>query len=205
MIASVAGVVLHVEACAVIVNLNGIGVRVETTSQHARTVQAGDPLTLHTTLIVREDSLTLYGFAAPADRQAFDVLQSVSGIGPRTALSVLDVYSGGQLADIITSGDEAALMMVPGIGKRSAQRLILELSARVAALSAPTATDAASGHPGEQAILEEVIAGLVNLGYRKTDAEAATRETLRARDPHTGGSAETGELLVSALQHLGRK
>ena len=173
MIASVRGPVAHVGLDPVVVEVGGVGMLVHTTPATASTCRRGSEASLATSLVVREDSLTLFGFSAPAERDMFETLQTVSGVGPRLALAMLSVMGPDQLALALSSGDTKALTTIPGIGAKSAERLVLELRDKVGAVRG-TGTTAASGSPTGQAGREpwrgQVTEALVGLGWSAKQA-----------------------------------
>jgi Holliday junction DNA helicase RuvA len=144
VIASLRGPVTHVGLDHVVVEVGGVGMLVHTTPATASSCHRGSEASLATTLVVREDSLTLYGFGAAADRDMFETVQTVSGVGPRLALAMLSVMGPDQLAAALSSGDAKALTTIPGIGAKSAQRLVLELRDKVGAVRGPVAAGAAA-------------------------------------------------------------
>ena len=173
MISSVRGPVAHVGLDHVVVEVGGVGMLVHTTPATASTCRRGSEASLATSLVVREDSLTLFGFSAPAERDMFETLQTVSGVGPRLALAMLSVMGPDQLALALSSGDTKALTTIPGIGAKSAERLVLELRDKVGAVRG-TGTTATSGSPTGQAGREpwrgQVTEALVGLGWSAKQA-----------------------------------
>jgi len=173
VIASVRGPVAHVGLDHVVVEVGGVGMLVHTTPATASTCHRGSEASLATSLVVREDSLTLFGFSAPAERDMFETLQTVSGVGPRLALAMLSVMGPDQLALALSSGDTKALTTIPGIGAKSAERLVLELRDKVGAVRG-TGTTATSGSPTGQAGREpwrgQVTEALVGLGWSAKQA-----------------------------------
>lgn len=193
MIALLRGEIEHVGLDSVIVTVGGIGWRIYVTPSSAQSFSRGDEIVLHTSMVVREDSMTLYGFPMADDRDVFDKLLNVSGIGPRTALAALSVLSGDDLRRAVRDQDLAALQRIPGIGKKSAQRMVLEIGDK---LGTPAHLDAlTAAHSVDQAA-EEVKAALVQLGW--TDAIAT--KTLESLSGMGLGSAD---LLRAALLKLG--
>lgn len=196
MIASITGPLAQSGLDWVVVTVGGLGIKLDVPPNVASTLVTappGEPVTLATTLIVREDSLTLYGFGSTEERDTFDVLLTVSGIGPRTALAALSVLSPSQLADAIHGSDLKSLQRVPGIGKKSAQRLVLELTGK---LHAPTPTGAADPTPSTHAARDEVEAALEQLGWSKAVAE-------RTLDQLPESTSNPSDLLRAALLQLG--
>lgn len=194
MIASVTGVVTAVQPSSVVVEVGGIGISLMCTPQAAAAATRGDTLGLHTSLVVREESLTLYGFLDSEQRDVFELVQTVSGVGPRTALAVLATLSPDDLRQAIASEDVASLTRVPGIGVKGAQRLIIELKDRLRAV-APTGAGVSAGSQ------ETVRAALVSLGWPARDADRA----VAAVAGDAADEADVAQLLRAALQHLDRR
>lgn len=192
MIASVAGEVSLVQPSSIVVDVGGVGVLVACTPQTAASTHAGEAIRLHTSLVVREDSLTLYGFAEPDQREVFDVVQTVAGIGPRTALAVLATLAPDDLRRAVAAEDVASLTRVPGIGTKGAQRMIIELKDRLRASTGAVGGDTADGPA-------TVRAALVSLGWSTKDADRAVAAVVDS------GVAETPNLLREALRYLDRR
>ena len=201
MIASVRGPVAHVGLDHVVVEVGGVGMLVHTTPATASGCRRGSEASLATSLVVREDSLTLYGFSAPAERDMFEVLQTVSGVGPRLALAMLSVMGPDQLAVALSSGDTKALTTIPGIGAKSAERLVLELRDKVGAVRAGGATPAGStstGTGGREPWRGQVTEALVGLGWSAKQAGDAV-ERVAASAP---ADADIAAYLRLALREL---
>ncbi|SDK36898.1 Holliday junction DNA helicase subunit RuvA [Actinopolyspora mzabensis] len=212
MIASVRGEVLSVGLDHAVIEVGGVGMAVYATPATLGGLQRGSEANLATSLLVREDSLTLYGFADAQARDLFTLLQTASGVGPRLALAALAVLDPAQLRDAVSQGDIGALTRVPGIGKKNAERLTLELRDKVAALSVQPGTDSAwtsaeSGFaPGAAAvdnagIRAEVSEALVGLGFSAKQAEQSVNAVLA----ENGGETDTSTVLRKALAGLGPK
>ncbi len=206
MIASVSGEVLSLRLDSAVVEVGGVGISVIATPATLKDLRVGGDTTLHTSLVVREDSLTLYGFATDDEREAFVVLQTVSGVGPRLALAILAVHRPEALRRAVAAEDLTALMKVPGIGKKGAQRMVLELGDR---LGVPTGAGAASGSGSPAALAvgapstsAPVVEALEGLGWSARQAQDAVGSVL-AEDEGLAG--DTPALLRSALQRLGRR
>jgi Holliday junction DNA helicase RuvA len=206
MIASVRGAVIDVGPDAVVIEVGGLGLAIQCTPATAAGLRRGEEATVHTSLVVREDSLTLYGFTDADERAVFEVLQTVSGVGPRLAQAMLAALRPDALRQIVASEDVVALTQVPGIGKKGAQRLVLELKDKLGAPSIGAAggrvmTTAAGGPAG--AWQPQVHAALVGLGWSARDADAALSAVA---DEFGDAAAETdvAVLLRSALQSMGR-
>lgn len=197
MISSVRGEVLSVGLDHVVVEVGGVGFAVQATPATLSTLRRGEEVRLHTALIVREDSLTLFGFADADARELFGLLQTVSGIGPRLALATLAVLEPDKLRAALVEGNITVLTQVPGIGRKGAERLSLELRDKVTALGAPGDVPAVTA-PG--ALRSEVVEALAGLGFPAKQAEQAVDKVLAEGDGHT-----TAGVLRSALTALGRK
>ena len=203
MIAQLTGTVAAVGGTWVLLDLSGFGVRALCTPATVAAVRVGESTTLHTSLVVREDSLTLYGFTAAEERDAFELVQSASGIGPKIAQATVSVLPPDELRAAISQGNIAALTRVPGIGPKGAQKLVIELKDKVNALGA--VPNLAAGAPvplpgGGWA--EQVASGLESLGWSARDAAKAVDRVapLREEDPAIG----IGELMRAALKSLAR-
>ena len=190
MIAQVTGTAAHVSTTSAVIDVNGVGMLVQCTPGTLAGIRHGQQVTLHTQLIVREDSLTLYGFGTAAERDAFETLQSVQGVGPKLALAMLAVHPPEQLAAAVAAGDRAALERVPGVGAKVAARLLLELGGKLVVDATPTAAGDAR---------DQVIDALVSLGWNAKAAQAAVDAV--ADGPIA--SDDVPATLRAALQRLG--
>src|SRR4051812_47294049 len=170
MIAFVSGPVAAVGPDTAVVEVGGIGMAVQCTPNTLSGLRIGQPAKLATSLVVREDSLTLYGFADDDERQVFELLQTASGVGPRLAQAMLAVHTPDALRLAVATGDERALTAVPGIGKKGAQRLLLELKDR---LGEPIGTPVRTGTPVAASWRDQLHAALIGLGYATREADEA--------------------------------
>jgi holliday junction DNA helicase RuvA len=195
VIASVRGEVLEVGLDHAVIEAAGVGYRVNATPATLATLRRGDESRLLTAMIVREDSMTLYGFADAESRDLFGLLQTVSGVGPRLAMAILAVLEPEALRKALAEGNVTALTRVPGIGKRGAERMVLELRDKIGAVTSGGALSA-TGH----GIRGPVIEALIGLGFAAKQAEEATDKVL-ASDP----DATTQSALRAALSMLGKK
>lgn len=195
MIASLEGTVGAVFADSLIVEVGGIGYRVFCAPAVLAAARAGERVKLFTHHLVREDVQALYGFRTPEELGFFGLLQTVTGVGPRVALALVGSRPVGDLQLAILSDDLAVLTAVPGVGKKLAARLVLELKEKVA--EAGVAAGAAAGVPAGE---PEVMAALLALGYSAGEARAASREALA--DMAAGASLE--ERVKAALRTLVR-
>jgi holliday junction DNA helicase RuvA len=200
MIASVRGEVLEVALDHVVIEAAGVGYRVNATPSTLSALRAGTEARLITAMIVREDSMTLYGFTDTDTRDLFLTLLSVSGVGPRLAMATLAVHDAGALRQALHDSDVTALTRVPGIGKRSAERMVLELRDKVGAGAGAGAGGASPGaaHNGH-AIRGPVVEALVGLGFAVKQAEEATDKVLAGDH-----DATTTAALRAALSMLGK-
>ena len=199
MIASVRGCVDHVGLDACVVEVGGLGYRVLATPATLATLRAGAQTNLATSLVVREDSLTLFGFAERDERDIFEKLQIVSGVGPRLALAMLAVHTPDGLRRAVAGEDIKALTRVPGIGEKGAKRIVLELGGRLGpATGDVVAAPAAAGSRGD------VVAALAGLGWSVKQAEQAVDRVLDDTSDSVGiDTSDTGAVLRAALQVLG--
>jgi Holliday junction DNA helicase RuvA len=195
VIARIAGEVAEIFADGAIVDVNGVGYRLYMPASAVQDLPArGKRVVAHTHLHVREDAMILYGFATTEQRDLFGVLIGVNGIGPKGALAVLSMYSPEQFRKALVTEDLDALTLIPGVGKKTAARMILELREK---LALPELEVVPGGDPGARATLVEVKGALLSLGYSPAEA----REALD-RLPEKDGTVE--DLLKSALKELAK-
>lgn len=192
MIAQLSGTATHVGATSAVVDVGGVGLHVLCTPGTLADLRTGQQVLLHTHLVVREESLTLYGFGTRSERDAFETLQSVQGVGPKLALSLLAVHPAADLAAAVAAGDRAALERVPGVGAKVAARLLLELGGKLV-LDAD-ATPAAGGDARGQ-----VVEALVSLGW---NAKAAAK-AVDVVAPDAIADGDVPATLRAALKSLG--
>ncbi len=211
MIASVNGRVAAVGPDGAVVEVGGIGLAVQCTPGTIARLQVGESARLSTSLIVREDSLTLYGFADDDERQLFELLQTANGVGPRLAQAVLAIHPPREVRRAVSMADVKALMQVPGIGKKGAERLILELRDRLGSVTTDTSLDgpAPAGLPAVTPVApwrDQLTSALVGLGWSGKEAETALTQLAPVADAQIveTGSVEVAVLLRQALQLLGR-
>jgi len=198
VISSVRGTVLAIDLDHAVIEVGGVGLAVQATPTTLAGLRRGEQARLDTTLIVREDSLTLFGFTDADARQLFGLLLTVSGIGPKIALATLAVLEPDKLRTALTEGNTAVLTQVPGIGRKGAERLIIELRDKVGGLAV------GSGPPGSGPdaglVRRQVAEALLGLGFAAKQAEQAVDTVLA--EP---GAAETTAVLRKALTLLGRR
>lgn len=197
MIASLRGTVLSVRLNSAVIDVAGVGYRVQATPATLALLRVGEQSTLATLQIVREDSIALYGFSDDDERDVFESVQTVSGVGPRLALAMLAVHTPNGLRSAVANEDLAALKRVPGIGHKGAQRIVLELAGK---LGAPEATslqapigEVPRGH-------EDVVEALVSLGWSSKLAQEAVAAV---SDSEATEPFDVASHLRAALQHLG--
>jgi holliday junction DNA helicase RuvA len=174
VIAHLHGTVAAVAPDGAVIQVGGVGMRVQCTPGTLATLTLGEPAQVATSLVVREDSLTLYGFGSDDERNVFELLQTASGVGPRLALAMLAVHAPDALRRAVATEDLGALTMVPGIGKKGAERIVLELRDRLG----PPGESPLGGLPGARPQRgpqwrDQVQSGLVNLGWPARDADEA--------------------------------
>ena len=211
MIASVNGRVAAVSPDGAVVEVGGIGLAVQCTPGTIARLQVGENARLSTSLIVREDSLTLYGFADDDERQLFELLQTANGVGPRLAQAVLAIHPPREVRRAVSMADVKALMQVPGIGKKGAERLILELRDRLGSTTSDTSLDGPvpAGLPSVTPVApwrDQLTSALVGLGWSTKEADGALAQLAPVADEQIAatGSVEVAVLLRQALQLLGR-
>ncbi|KGN38607.1 Holliday junction branch migration protein RuvA [Knoellia subterranea] len=201
MIASLTGRVGHVGLDRLVIEVGGVGMLVHTTPRTAAELRTGQEASVATTLVVREDSLTLFGFGSVAERDMFETVQTVSGVGPRLALAMLSVLTPDEVSAALRGGDLATLTKIPGVGKKSAERLVLELKDKVGMPSAPQGASATSAAaPSGDVRRDQVAEALVGLGWSAKQAGDAVAVVSKSADP----DASVAALLRMALRELGR-
>jgi Holliday junction DNA helicase RuvA len=203
MIAHLSGTVAGVGLDGAVIDVGGVGLRVQCTPDTLATLKPGEPGRVATSLVVREDSLTLFGFATDDERNVFELLQTASGVGPRLALAMVAVHSPDALRRAVSAEDVKALTMVPGIGNKVAQRIILELKDR---LGAPADAAPGAGAPSRAAApswRDQVMTGLSNLGWSARDAEAAVA-AVEAEAAEAGTVPDVATALRAALRKLSK-
>ncbi|AVZ71962.1 Holliday junction branch migration protein RuvA [Streptomyces lunaelactis] len=206
MIAFVSGPVAALAPTTAVIEVGGIGMAVLCTPNTLSRLRIGKEAKLATSLVVREDSLTLYGFVDDDERQVFELLQTASGVGPRLAQAMLAVHSPDALRVAVATGDEKTLTAVPGIGKKGAQKLLLELKDRLG--------EPVGAHIGRQGIgtavsaswRDQLHAALIGLGYATREADEAVAAVAPQAEAAVagGGTPQVGPLLKAALQTLNR-
>jgi holliday junction DNA helicase RuvA len=199
MIAHVTGTVGAIAPDGAVIEVGGVGLLVQCTPGTLAGLKPGERTKVATSLVVREDSLTLYGFGSEDERNTFELLQTASGVGPRLALAMLGVLTPDALRRAVATEDLTALISVPGIGKKGAQRIVLELAGRLGVAGDAQLVGQASVMPAarQAAWREQVRTGLVNLGWQARDADAAIAavepELITTANGTGAGQSEAGQ------------
>jgi Holliday junction DNA helicase RuvA len=204
VIAQLSGSVLQLGATWVVIDVGGVGIRALCGPNTTAELRHGQSATLATSLVVREDSLTLYGFATGEERDFFELLMTASGVGPKLAQAALAVLPPDELRAAIATENLIALTKVPGVGRKGAQRIVLELKDKVNAIlaDAPATGTAPETRRTEEEWRDQVSQGLQGLGWSAKDAEAACDRVQHLADAEpTPGVAE---LMRAALQTLAK-
>ena len=196
MIATLSGIVKSLSPERAIIEVGGVGMNVLINSHTSSSLSIGAPAHLYTSLIVREDSLTLFGFSDEPSRVVFELVQTVSGIGPKVALSILGALTPTELAHAVNSENISAIEKVPGIGKKGAQRMVLELKSKLSDF----------GHGGQRIShqpvwREQLTSALISLGFSAKDSDEAINSVLSNVSQEEIASMELGDLLKLALQN----
>ncbi|MDO4916675.1 MAG: Holliday junction branch migration protein RuvA [Rothia sp. (in: high G+C Gram-positive bacteria)] len=198
MISSLTGTITHKSLHSVIIDVNGFGMLVHAPARTIAEQHVGEKTTILTTMIVREDSMTLYGFSEVAEREVFDMMLTVSGIGPRIALAVLDVHTASAVERAVATGDDKAFTKVSGIGPKGARRIVLELAGKLI-LADDSSDELPLSH--DVAWKPQVLDALMGLGWTEKDALAAVDSYVAAHpQSETFGVAQA---LKSVLATLG--
>ena len=200
MIASISGKVLETRIDGLVINVGGVGMFVLCAPDLVASVKVGQEVFIYTSLIVREDSLTLFGFETTASRELFELVQSVSGFGPKLAFTILAAMAPEEFKYAIASEDVNRLKQTPGVGAKGAQRLVLELKDRIgsAALTRHSTTET-------QVWKKQVEQGLVGLGWSPKDAsKAITTVESELEESTTAKDLDVAQLLKRALQILAK-
>lgn len=198
MIAYVRGNVTGITLNSAVVDVAGVGYQVMCSPGTLATLREGQEATVPTSMVVREDSMTLFGFVDEDEKACFELVQTASGVGPKLAQAVLSVLSPDDLRRAITSDDVKTLTKVPGIGQKGAQRIILELRDRIGSPRGTTTVQPGRATPAPWR--DQVVQGLVGLGWSTKEAERA----IDAVAEDVSGTPDVAALLRSALQHLSR-
>jgi Holliday junction DNA helicase RuvA len=190
MISSVRGTVLAAAGTAVVIEVGGIGLAVQVTPQHALSLRVGAEATVRTALIVREDDLSLFGFAEADELAVFDLLRGVTGVGPKSAMGVLAAMGPAEIAQAVTLEDDAAFRKVSGIGPKTAKLIVVSLAGKLVGVSTKRATTTATG-----TVTDSVTVALIGLGWPE-------RVALQAVEDAIAVATDTERQAVPALLRL---
>ncbi len=196
MIASISGSVKAVTPTTVVIDVGGVGILLQVSPRLSATLMVGKSASLHTTLLVREDALTLYGFETIEDRAIFEQLQTVTGIGPKVAQSALNLFEANELMSAIATGNLSALQKVSGLGKKGAQRVVLELKDKVG-------TTSSNGKEISRSWRDDLTEALLSLGFTNKDSADVVDSVSEEFSDAADMSLEV--LLKRALQIRGRR
>jgi len=203
MIAFVTGTVADVALDSVVVEVGGVGLQLQCTPNTLATLRVGTAATLPTSMVVREESLTLFGFLDADERSLFELLQTASGVGPKLAQAMLAVHQPDELRRAVVEEDLKTLTTVPGIGRKGAQRIVLELKDRIGAPVGVAPSRSAAPTAPAAGWRDQVHAGLVGLGWSGKEADKAV-EAVAPQADDAGPDADVAALLRAALRTLSR-
>ncbi len=204
MIAHLNGTVAGISPDGAVLDIGGVGMRVQCTPGTLAALRPGERAQVATSLVVREDSLTLYGFASEDERNVFELLQTASGVGLRLALAMLAVHSPDAIRRAVSTEDLNALTMVPGIGKKGAQRIVLELKDRLGAPGDADLTGTPAVAKAAPSWRDQVQSGLVNLGWPPREAEQAVA-AVAADAGDDAAAVDVATALRAAMKKLSRQ
>jgi Holliday junction DNA helicase RuvA len=202
VIAFVSGTVDDVSLSSAVVEVGGVGLEVQCTPNTLATLHVGSSVRLPTSMVVREESLTLFGFLDEDEKTVFELVQTASGVGPKLAQAMLAVLGPDDLRRAITGEDVKALTVVPGIGQKGAQRIILELKDRIGAPTGTPAQRVLASLPTQQPWRGQVHAGLVGLGWSAKEADRAVDAVAPQADAED--QPDVAGLLRAALRSLSK-
>jgi len=201
MIAALTGTVTGLWLDRAIISAGGVGFLLYATPRLLGEFRVGEQTSVAVAMVVREDAITLFAFPDDDERETFETARSVTGIGPKTALALLAVHSPADLRQAISAGDVKAIQRVPGIGPKTAQRVLLELGGKLVEPIAPTTKAGVKLNANRV----QVVEALVNLGYQAKAAEAAIDEVLAERGTETIADAEVPDILRATLRAFGTR
>lgn len=202
MIAFVTGTVADVTLDSAVLEVGGVGLELHCTPPTLATLHVGSRATLPTSMVVREESLTLFGFLDDEEKQMFELLQTSSGVGPKLAQAMLAALTPDELRRAVAGEDVRALTSVSGIGQKGAQRIILELKDRIGAVSTPVTGRAAAARSPQDGWRSQVHTGLVGLGWSVKEADRAVETVAPDADAAGGAQPDVAALLRAALRSL---
>jgi holliday junction DNA helicase RuvA len=197
VIAQISGTLAHKVAGEIVVDVGGVGYQVFIPlNVFYHLPEIGTPVRLHIHTHLREDALQLFGFQEPSEKQVFLQLTAVAGIGPKLALNILSGIPADELTRAIKGGDQLRLVSIPGVGKKLAERMIVELRDRFAVLESPTPETSAQGRDPQ--LIQDAVSALVNLGYRKLEVEKNVRDSVQS------GKHSLEEVIKEVLRRMSR-
>ena len=194
MIASLFGAIRSLRLDQAVFEVNGVGYLIHITAKSSTNLSVGRDYQIFTSMVVREDSMTLYGFLSIEERDLFELVQTISGIGPKVALAITAAMNQDDLADAIVNKNEAAISAIPGIGKKGAQRLILELEGKVQSTKTINKSSTLTWR-------DQLVDALTGLGFTRRQSEVAISEMTVNRDNNELTALSSSELLKMALAH----
>lgn len=206
MIAALSGILLHKDPGSIIIDVQGVGYEVQISSRtYDQLAGVGEKTFLYIHTSVREDAITLFGFTSDTDKKLFLLLNTVSGVGPKLGLSILSGIDGNELCNAISLKDMSRLTSLSGVGKKTAQRLCMELGEKVGSFTLEHSGTGSEGTPGapsrEGFAMQDAASALVNLGYPQETAWQALR-TVQKADPEGAAAMEVDDLIRKALRSL---
>jgi Holliday junction DNA helicase RuvA len=199
VISSLRGTVLFASGGTVVIEVGGVGFSVQLTPEHVLSLRVGDEAFVHTSLIVREDALQLFGFAGPEQLQVFELLNGVSGVGPKSAIGVLSVLSPDEIAEAVGSDDDAPFRKVSGIGPKTAKLIVVSLTGKLAVTRRTPAVTRAVGSPSS--VGDSVLVALVGLGWPEKVAAEAVADVVAQTEESSRDTVQA--LLRLTLARLG--
>lgn len=202
MIQQLRGTVIEAGPTSFTIDVGGVGFKALTTPSTAAGLRLGETSVVHTSLVVREDSMTLFAFDNPSERDAFELVQTASGVGPKLAVAIVSVLSPSELRAAVTSEDLGRLCTVPGIGRKGAQKLVIELKDKVLQLASGQGS-ATVQVPSTQLWRDQVSAGLQGLGWSSRDAATACDNVAHLVEAQP--TITIGSLMRSALNSLAKR
>ncbi len=199
MISHITGIIDHIDKDSLVIDVNGIGYKIHASSALLNEIgSVGDKVKIFTEHIVREDSEALYGFKNKEEKSLFNALLSVSGIGPKTAMAISAAYPLDKLVAAISAGNIDLLSSIPGIGNKTAQRIVVELKEKIGKTYGVKPAQMAVGVPGEQSVISDAISALITLGYSPKEA----REAILKLDTNTASFKNVEDVIKAALKSL---
>lgn len=202
MISSLTGEIQHVAIDNAVIEVGGVGYVFAASPNTLSALHIGQQVTVQTLLLIRDDNPVLYGFSTADERVIFETMMSVSGIGPRIALAVLSVFDPDEVRQHIDQQDDKAFTKVPGIGAKSARRIILELSGKLVPREAPDNLGVKTSQSAEPLWQDQVHQALIGLGWNEKDATKGIEQALEA-DPELASSTDVSAALRATLRNLG--